>query len=63
MLQALADPEKGHHVPPLRDQGAASHSLGQGLARPSPTWGGERVPARPGSAVAKAVPEMWPMIF
>eukprot|EP00971_Amphidinium_carterae_P196459 3898588-Amphidinium_carterae.1 len=51
MLQPLADPEKGQGDPRPQHGGDVSHSSGQALARPSPTWGGERVPARPLSAV------------
>eukprot|EP00971_Amphidinium_carterae_P342431 6481738-Amphidinium_carterae.1 len=46
MLQPLGDPGKGQggHCP--RGGGGPSRSSGQELARPSPTRGGERVPAR-----------------
>eukprot|EP00971_Amphidinium_carterae_P220212 4371697-Amphidinium_carterae.1 len=54
MLLVLADPEKGHGEAHPRDRGAASRSSDRGLARHSPSTGGERVPAHPLSALMQS---------
>eukprot|EP00971_Amphidinium_carterae_P214660 4259959-Amphidinium_carterae.1 len=54
MLQPLGDRGKGQGGPRPRYGGGASLRVGEKLARPSATWGGERVPAPCPSAVAAA---------